>query len=146
MASYSSILAWRIPWIEAPGGLQSIWSQRPGHVWSDLAATACLTMELISITENWDYFLYKNFHLSTKSGNIWPPGLLPACNLLGWAAVFPSSWVCNSSLPQVSSTQFTHLWFLPHTSLEFWIAWYRPSHLLFLSSSFQGPLGFSKSL
>ena len=27
MASGSSILAWRIPWTEGPGGLQSIWSQ-----------------------------------------------------------------------------------------------------------------------
>ena len=28
MAAYSSILAWRIPWIEEPGKLQSIVSQR----------------------------------------------------------------------------------------------------------------------
>ena len=31
MATHSSILAWRIPWTEAPGGLQSMWSQRVGH-------------------------------------------------------------------------------------------------------------------
>ena len=31
MATYSSILAWRIPQIEEPGGLQSMWSQRVGH-------------------------------------------------------------------------------------------------------------------
>ena len=31
MATYSSILAWRIPWIEEPGGLQSMGSQRVGH-------------------------------------------------------------------------------------------------------------------
>ena len=31
MATYSSILAWRIPWMEEPGGLQSIRSQRVGH-------------------------------------------------------------------------------------------------------------------
>ena len=30
MASHSSILAWRIPWTEEPGGLQSLWSQRVG--------------------------------------------------------------------------------------------------------------------
>ena len=28
MATYSSILAWRIPWTEEPGGLQSTGSQR----------------------------------------------------------------------------------------------------------------------
>ena len=31
MAAHSSILAWRIPWTEEPGGLQSIRSQRVRH-------------------------------------------------------------------------------------------------------------------
>ena len=31
MAPHSSILAWRIPWTEEPGGLQSMGSQRVGH-------------------------------------------------------------------------------------------------------------------
>ena len=31
MATHSSIPAWRIPWAEEPGGLQSIGSQRVGH-------------------------------------------------------------------------------------------------------------------
>ena len=31
MATHSSILAWRIPWKEEPGGLQSIGSHRVGH-------------------------------------------------------------------------------------------------------------------
>ena len=31
MATHSSILAWRIPWTEEPGGLQSIESQRFRH-------------------------------------------------------------------------------------------------------------------
>ena len=35
MATYSSILAWRIPWTEEPGGLQSMGSQRGGHRPSD---------------------------------------------------------------------------------------------------------------
>ena len=30
-ATHSSILAWRIPWKEEPGGLQSTGSQRVGH-------------------------------------------------------------------------------------------------------------------
>ena len=40
MATHSSILAWRIPWTEEPGGLQSVGSHRVGHDWSDLAAEA----------------------------------------------------------------------------------------------------------
>ena len=39
MATHSSILAWRIPWIEEPGGLQSIGSQRVRHDQSNLAHT-----------------------------------------------------------------------------------------------------------
>ena len=31
MAIHSSIVSWRIPWIEKPGGLQSMWSQSVGH-------------------------------------------------------------------------------------------------------------------
>ena len=31
MATHSSILVWRIPWTEEPGGLQSVGSQRVGH-------------------------------------------------------------------------------------------------------------------
>jgi len=31
MATHSRILAWRIPWREEPGGLQSMGSQRVGH-------------------------------------------------------------------------------------------------------------------
>ena len=31
MATHSSILAWRIPWTEEPGGLQSMVSQRVRH-------------------------------------------------------------------------------------------------------------------
>ena len=31
VATHSSILAWRIPWTEEPGGLQSTRSKRVGH-------------------------------------------------------------------------------------------------------------------
>ena len=37
MATHSSIPAWKIPWTEEPGGLQSMESQRVGHDW----ATEC---------------------------------------------------------------------------------------------------------
>ena len=41
MATHSSILAWRIPWTEESGGLQSVGSQRVGH---DLATSLSLCM------------------------------------------------------------------------------------------------------
>ena len=31
MATHSTILAWRIPWTEEPGGLQPVGLQRVGH-------------------------------------------------------------------------------------------------------------------
>ena len=31
LATHFSILAWRIPWTEEPGGLQSMGSERVGH-------------------------------------------------------------------------------------------------------------------
>ena len=34
METHSSILAWRIPWMEEPDGLQSTGSQRVGHDWA----------------------------------------------------------------------------------------------------------------
>ena len=42
MATHSSTTAWRIPWTEEPGRLQSIGSHRAGHDWNDKAATAAI--------------------------------------------------------------------------------------------------------
>ena len=45
MATHFSILAWRIPWTEEPGGLHSTGSQRVGH---DLATNVFfLSMYLV---------------------------------------------------------------------------------------------------
>ena len=43
MAPYSSILAWKIPWMEEPGGLQSMGSRRVGHDWTtSLSLFTCM--------------------------------------------------------------------------------------------------------
>ena len=34
MATHSSTLVWKIPWMEEPGGLQSMGSQRVAHNWA----------------------------------------------------------------------------------------------------------------
>ena len=39
MATYYSILAWRIPWTEEPGELESMGSQRVGHDWATTTTT-----------------------------------------------------------------------------------------------------------
>ena len=56
MATHSSILVWRIPWTEEPGGLQSRGSQRVRHDW----ATNTLTLMMYNI-----YFFA--YHLSSPS-------------------------------------------------------------------------------
>ena len=40
MATHSSSLAWKIPWTEEPGRLQSMGSQRVGHDWATLLHTS----------------------------------------------------------------------------------------------------------
>ena len=42
MAPYSSTLAWKIPWMEEPGGLQSMGSLRVGHDWATSLSLSCL--------------------------------------------------------------------------------------------------------
>ena len=37
MAAHSSVLVWKIPWMEEPGGSQSIVLPRVGHDWNNLA-------------------------------------------------------------------------------------------------------------
>ena len=44
MATHSSILAWRIPWTEEYGGLQSMGSQRVRHDWTWLKMTEWLIL------------------------------------------------------------------------------------------------------
>ena len=46
VATHSSILAWRIPRTEGPGGLPSTGSHRVGHDWSDLACMHALEKEM----------------------------------------------------------------------------------------------------
>ena len=47
MATHSSILAWRIPWTEEPGGLQSMGSQRVGDTHTDTHTTLIQLIHII---------------------------------------------------------------------------------------------------
>ena len=47
MVTHSSILAWKIPWMEKPGRLQSMGSQRVGHDWAT-SLTHSLNITLMS--------------------------------------------------------------------------------------------------
>ena len=57
MATYSSVLAWRIPGTGEPGGLPSMGLHRVGHDWSDLAASAAAKAMVLPVVmygcESW---------------------------------------------------------------------------------------------
>ena len=54
MATHSSILAWRIPWTEEPGGLQSTGWQRVGHNW----ATSVQFVDCLTLSSNVSFYRY----------------------------------------------------------------------------------------
>ena len=56
MATHSSILAWKIPWTEKPGRLQSLESQRVGHDWATSLSLSFQQIELLKL----DTHMYKN--------------------------------------------------------------------------------------
>ena len=64
MATHSSVLAWRIPGAEEPGGLPSTGSHRVGHDWSDLAAAAILRRGI------WTLVVQMVKNLSWKAGDL----------------------------------------------------------------------------
>ena len=51
MATHSSILAWRSPWTEEPGGLQFMASQRAGH---DSATDTNVSVQFITDAQRKD--------------------------------------------------------------------------------------------
>ena len=58
MVTHSSILAWRIPWTEEPGGLQSMGSQRVRH--DEVTNTHTHTYTQYSIKATYIVFLKSN--------------------------------------------------------------------------------------
>ena len=65
MATHSSILAWRIPWTEEPGGLQSTGSQRVGHDWATSLHFTSQFTGCLPIT--WAKREYNHFYLIPSS-------------------------------------------------------------------------------
>ena len=66
-ATHSRIIAWRIPWIEEPGGLQSMGSQRVGrdsmtntHWAVRLSFWLFVLSKIHSLPESWAWFFVSN--------------------------------------------------------------------------------------
>ena len=86
MATHSSILAWRTPWSEDPGRLQSMRSQRVGHDWAT---------EL-----KWTKGVCVCLSCSVVSDSLWPQGLKPARLLWTWNSLGKKTRVGSHSLLQ----------------------------------------------
>ena len=61
MATHSSILAWKIPWTEEPGGLQSKGSQKVGHDWA-----TSLTQSEVSQKEKNRYSILTHIYMEPR--------------------------------------------------------------------------------
>ena len=68
MATRSSIPAWRIPWAEESGGLQSMGSQRVRHNRSDLMCTHFFTFTLCVCVSVCEYECFCGERLESKCG------------------------------------------------------------------------------
>ena len=59
IATHSSTLAWKIPWMEKPGRLQSMESQRVGHDW----ATSLSLHSVWGMVMKWDIASHMKIHI-----------------------------------------------------------------------------------
>ena len=108
IATHSSILAWRIPWTEEPGGLQSMGLHRVAHNWSDLACT------------------HANFIVSlTCFGAKHLEELLLISLFLGFLErsdlILSILWEHLET--EERKTCWTSRWFLPLSGLPCWLRW-----------------------
>ena len=80
MATHSSILAWKIPWTEKSGGLQSMGSQRVGHDLVTKPPPSPTYITGLGWIFNMDYMLRN----SVVSDHLQPHGLQPTKLLYPW--------------------------------------------------------------
>ena len=84
MALHSSTLAWRIPWREEPGGLQSMGSQRVGHDWA------------MSLHEIWHQFPVLFTSCGPSTGVSASASVLPM-NIQDWLPLGWTGWISLQS-------------------------------------------------
>ena len=71
MATHTIIVVWRIPWTDEPGRLQSIWSERVGHNWSDLACTHSIIKAMVFPVVIWMWELDYKESWALKNWCFW---------------------------------------------------------------------------
>ena len=123
-ATHASILAWRIPWTEEPGGLHSMGSQRVRHDWAGTHRQAMghvLKRAMFKVTWGWVrnpwlFWVSVAPYLARTCTAVWvchfPPGILSSRQITGFSALccprlpVPSAQ-CHAT--DTADNQFTHL-------------------------------------
>ena len=107
MATHSSTLAWRTPWTEEPGGLQSIGLQRVGHNWATLHALMIGYLHTLG-----------NYHCDKSTKNLVFNKVVTTLLTIVFMMVsyFNFFLLCHWRFLPLNSL---HLFHLPH-SLPFW--------------------------
>ena len=118
MATHSNTIAWKIPWTEEPGRLQSMGSQRVGHDWATLLSLFTIqrvrhdwATELNWTDGNYDYNDFTNekmeefrFFLKIVLYSLYIVVLVSAIQLCEWAICIhmsPPSWAALPCPPLI---------------------------------------------
>ena len=129
MATHCSILAWRIPWTEEPGGLQSMGLRRVGHNWALTRGLRCsvacgifLDQGLNPCLLHWQADSLPLSHQGSWSSRFsWIPGWhlshIPFCTSLSltevsvlWAGVWGTFWHKNTDVLSAPCRRGTRYW------------------------------------
>ena len=97
MATHFSTLAWKIPWTEEPGGLQSMALQRVGHNWSDSAAAAvggAVDKNPLPMQGTWVWFLVQEDSTCLRATK-------PECHNYWTCSLEPRSCSCQAHVLQL---------------------------------------------
>ena len=94
MTIHSSILAWKIPWTEEPGVLQSMGSQRVGHDWTHAQTDTHRWRGSLSYLRFWES-LRKTLMEISGWGKPWLEGTPPFCCILLKLKFCNSVWVAR---------------------------------------------------
>ena len=102
IATHSSILAWRIPWTEEPGGLQPMWSQRVEQDWA--TNTFTFFTETVLLIDTWVEVRRSPLETHLGHGHQWWSGdhdclYLFLSSFLSFLSPLPSILLSPSMIP-----------------------------------------------
>ena len=125
MAAHFSILAWRIPWTEEPGGLQSMGSWRVRHDWrtNTLTFIQMLYCALGLLGKSWAIWIWTSQMIQVEGAD----GFFSSAKVEWSAAVAtvqsaPGNTFAGSPLPRGGDTVYYHRSYLCTDSLAQWFS------------------------